>query len=449
MRWLDVLELWFDFSCPYAYLASRRAKQLAVEIDWRPMLLGGVFRGIGAGDGPMATISPQKQAHNLHDMHRWADLFGEPFRLPPAHPMRTVLALRTLLALPRALWPGAIEAIFAAYWQRGEDVSKPEVIARALGAAGMPADAIAAAAARTEDAAIKDELRQRTDEAISLGIFGAPAWIRRDQGEPLLIWGQDRMPWVEAMINGWKLSGPPPGGPRPLAAQAPAVPGKTLDVYFDVSSPFAYLGLTQLPALAALGARPRLVPILLGALFRDIHQADVPWFAMPPPKQRYVGLEMQRWASWWGERFELPRKFPQRTIAAQRLCVIATAHGWETGLQMATALARAMWAEQRDLEDTETLRSIVASLRLPSGRREGFPDGTPEQWPEPQVDQRAEWIDRTQDPAIKAELAANTAAARDAGVFGVPTFVVDGKHLFWGQDRLELVARALAGWNPP
>ncbi|HMG54433.1 MAG TPA: DsbA family protein, partial [Kofleriaceae bacterium] len=73
-----MLELWFDFSCPYAYLASRRARHLGVEVDWRPMLLGGVFRGIGAGDGPMATISPQKLAHNVHDMHRWADIFGEP-----------------------------------------------------------------------------------------------------------------------------------------------------------------------------------------------------------------------------------------------------------------------------------------------------------------------------------------------------------------------------------
>jgi carboxymethylenebutenolidase len=92
---------------------------------------------------------------------------------------------------------------------------------------------------------------------------------------------------------------------------------------------------------------------------------------------------------------------------------------------MATALARGMWAEQRDLEDTETLRSIVTAA--------GMPD---------------DWIARTQDPAIKALLADNTARAREAGVFGVPTYVVDGKHLFWGQDRLDLVARALAGWTP-
>src|SRR5512139_3992707 len=77
-----VLELWFDFSCPYAYLASQRVAALGVPVDWRPMLLGGVFRGIGAGDGPMATLSVAKATHNLHDMHRWAELFDVPFQMP-------------------------------------------------------------------------------------------------------------------------------------------------------------------------------------------------------------------------------------------------------------------------------------------------------------------------------------------------------------------------------
>ena len=244
--------------------------------------------------------------------------------------------------------------------------------------------------------------------------------------------------WVEAMLAGWQLAGPPPGGPRPFSPREPAIAGKTVDVYFDVASPFAYLGLTQLPALAAIGVTPRLVPIALGALFRDIQQVSVPWFAMPPPKRRYIGLDLQRWASWWGQPFEVARKFPQRTLTAQRLCLIAAQEGFETGARVAIALGRGLWAEQRDLEDDETLRGILRSAGLPEGRPEGRPEG----W----IDQ---WLARTQDPAVKAQLAANTAAAREAGVFGVPTFIVDGKHLFWGQDRLDLVAKALAGWIPP
>ena len=66
------------------------------------MLLGGVFRGIGAGDGPMPTLSPVRAAYNLRDMQRWAERFGTPLTVPAAHPMRTVLALRVLLGLPEA-----------------------------------------------------------------------------------------------------------------------------------------------------------------------------------------------------------------------------------------------------------------------------------------------------------------------------------------------------------
>lgn len=408
------------------------------------MLLGGVFRGIGAGDGPMATLSPPKARHNAADMHRWAEVIGVPFRLPDAHPMRTVRALRVLLGLPRREWPGAIHALYAAYWQRAEEFTQDTTIRGALASAGIDPDAIDAAFASADSDAIKAELRARTDEAIALGIFGAPAWIVRREGDgslrdpqqrhssvreglpPLLLWGQDRIEWLEAVLAGWDPEvDPPPGGARTVTA-SPAAAGATLDVYFDVSSPFSYLALTQLPALArASGITPRLVPILLGALFKDLHQANVPWFAMPQAKQRYIGTEMTRWARWWGAPFVFPHKFPQRTVNAQRLAILAADQSFDEGVALAIALGRAMWAEQHDLEDTATLGQILD-----------------------ETGHTRAWMDGITEPAIKARLAENTANARAAGVFGVPTFIVNGRHLFWGQDRLDLVARALAGWTP-
>jgi 2-hydroxychromene-2-carboxylate isomerase len=428
-----VLELWFDFSCPYAYLASRRAPHVAraagVELVYRPMLLGGVFRGIGAGDGPMATLGPAKAAHNFHDMHRWAEIFGAPFQLPAAHPMRTVRALRILLGLPHSRWPAAIDAIYAAYWQRAEDITQDATIVTALRGAGVPDADITQALDRADTPAIKDELRARTDEAIALGVFGAPAWVvRRDGKEPLLLWGQDRIAWVDAVLAGWDPdAGPPPGGPHPFGAGMQGFRSpSTLDVYCDVSSPFSYLGLTQLPALAELtGVTPRLQPILLGALFRDIGQVNVPMLAMPPPKLRYTAREMARWARWWGVPFEQPTKFPQRTVTAQRLIILACERDAATAIRLATTLGRAMWAEQRDLEDDDTLRGLVTDAGLPR-----------------------EWVERTREPEVKAALADSTARAKAAGVFGVPTWIVDETYLFWGQDRLELVMRALGGWRP-
>jgi 2-hydroxychromene-2-carboxylate isomerase len=414
---MSTIEIWFDFSCPYAYLASRRAPGLArafgARLEWKPMLLGGVFRGIGSGDGPMATLGPAKAAHNFADMHRWAEIFGVPFRMPAAHPMRTVRALRILLALPHSRWPSAIDALYAAYWQRAEDITRDDVIAAALRGAGTSEDDITAALAGADDR--KDELRQRTDEAIGKGVFGAPAWIVNDR----LIWGQDRIPWVEAELAG-RAGEAHPVGEGVQGFRSP----RTLDVYFDVASPFAYLALTQLPRLAEVtGVVPNVVPILLGALFRDIGQKDVPLFQMPAPKRDYTLREMVAWAQWWGVPFGMPTKFPQRTIAAQRLVLLAD--DYATRVRLATALGRAMWAERRDLEDADVLRDVLAACDLPR-----------------------EWLERTQEPAVKAKLAENTAAAKAAGVFGVPTFVVDKRHLFWGQDRLDFVLRALGGWDP-
>ena len=437
-----MLELWFDFSCPYAYLASQKAPGLAraaqVELAWKPMLLGGVFRGIGAGDGPMPTLAPVKAAHNVRDQQRWAALFGVPFQVPAAHPMRTVRALRVLLGLEHSRWSQAIPALFAAYWQRAEDLAQDTVIAGALQGAGIAESEVTAALAAADSDAIKAELRRRTDEAIGLGIFGAPAWIVRDPARttPLLIWGQDRLAWVEAALAGWDPDAAqpaqPPGGPRPFGTdvQAFASPHE-LDVYFDVASPFAYYALTQLPALARVtGTTPRLRPILLGGLFREIGQVDVPLLAMNDAKRRYTFAELGRWSRWWGQPFEMPRKFPQRTIAAQRLCVLATERGFADAARLALALARAMWAEQRDLEAPATLREVLAETGLP-----------------------VEWVERTAEPEVKAALVRETASAAARGVFGVPTFVIttgttSPPQLVWGQDRLELVMRFLAGWEP-
>ncbi len=412
------------------------------------MLLGGVFRGIGAGDGPMATLGPAKAAHNIADMKRWADRWNVPFAMPAAHPMRTVRALRVLCSLPHSRWAGAIAEIYAAYWQRTADITRDDVIATALAGAAIPEAEIRDALARADSDEIKDELRRRTDEAIALGIFGAPAWVIRREGKgPVLIWGQDREPWVAAALAGVELDGPANGGPalRPVAARGPISPTltptpRTLDAYFDVASPYAYLGLTQLPALVAeTGARLRLRPILLGGLFRDIGQVDVPLFTMTQAKRAYFELDVARWARWWGARLDWPRKFPQRTITAQRLCIVAGEAGTDVALALATALGRAMWSEQRDLEDLATLRAITVAAGCP-----------------------AEWVDRTSEPAIKAALIAETGAAQAAGAFGVPSWVVyptappfvgaagrgqaatvDNGELLWGQDRLDLVADAL------
>jgi 2-hydroxychromene-2-carboxylate isomerase len=422
---MDV-DFYFDFSCPYAYLGSEEIEALCGRIGatlrWRPMLLGGVFRSIGAGEGPMATLPPAKALHVQRDARRWAERRGIPLTFPAAHPMRTVRALRVLLGLPERDWAAAIHALYRAYWRDNLDVTQDAVIAAALRGAGLdPTAAIAGA----DSPAVRDDLRARTDEAVARGVFGAPAIFANG----LLLWGQDRLHWLEAIASGWNPDvGAPSGIAPPMDAAANAPPAsepRTVDFWFDFSSPFAYLGATQIEEVCRrAGATLRWRPLLLGALFKQIGTPDVPLFAMPDSKRRYVAGELGRWANWWGVPFRFTTRFPMKTVTALRMVIAAG----DAGPALTRRLFRALWVEDANLDDDATLRRLAAEAGV-----------------DPAV------VDRTREPAIKQALVDLTAEARDTGVFGVPTCVVrdpGGPLVFWGQDRLDLVAAALRGWRP-
>ncbi|HEY8090022.1 MAG TPA: 2-hydroxychromene-2-carboxylate isomerase [Polyangiaceae bacterium] len=193
---MRTLDFWFDYSCPYAYLAATQvealAKRTGARLVWRPMLLGGVFAANGTPQKLFATLSPAKAAHNARDLDRWAELWGVPLTMPPAHPLRTVEALRATLAV--GVDPRVVHGFYRAYWVEGRGPSEEATMRNVLGAAGHDADQVLEGIARPE---AKEELRRRTDEAIGLGIFGAPAFVVDGR----MYWGQDRMHFVERDLS--------------------------------------------------------------------------------------------------------------------------------------------------------------------------------------------------------------------------------------------------------
>jgi 2-hydroxychromene-2-carboxylate isomerase len=409
------VELYYDYSCPYAYLASTQIEALCArtgaELRWRPMLLGGVFRALGAPDTPVMA-APKARLNNL-DMRRWADWFGVPFVMPPTHPNRTVLALRATLAAEAA---GAdvgrvARALFHAYWGLGRDLSDPEVVRAALDALGLDG---AALLARADEPSSKDALRTRTDEAVARDVFGAPTFFVTVDGNTETFWGQDRLLFVEKALG---------GTPPAPAADQPPVPGRAVSFFFDFSSPFAYLAASQIESVARrAGASVRWKPFLLGALFKAIGTPDVPLFAMPAPKQAMAPLDMRRWAEHVGVPFRFPSRFPMNTVKALRLVLQLDDVARPP---LVHALFRAYWADDRDINDDAELASIATSV--------GF-DG-------------AALVAGTRQDTVKALLKEATAEAQRAGLCGAPSFLV-GDLLFWGQDRLPFVQRALEGWHP-
>ncbi|MSQ03598.1 MAG: 2-hydroxychromene-2-carboxylate isomerase [Myxococcales bacterium] len=186
---------------------------------------------------------------------------------------------------------------------------------------------------------------------------------------------------------------------------------RQLEFFFDFASPFAYLAATQVVALSRrTGVQLVLRPLLLGGLFRAVGQVDVPIAAMSEVKRKYTLRDLGRWARWWGVPLVWPAAFPLRTVLPLRVFLQEP-----TPARMLT-LFRAAWAQGEDIGRAGVLAGLgVSATEL----------ATAEQ-------QRA--------PLIEA-----TAYAVAAGVFGVPSFVVDGGEVIWGQDRLDMVERACRG----
>jgi 2-hydroxychromene-2-carboxylate isomerase len=315
-----LIDYHFDFSCPYAYLGSLRIEALAAAhgstLRWRPFLLGGVFRSLGYEADTVAA----KARHNLADMHRWADHFGATLRMPAAHPMRTVRALRTLIALDERHWSLFIAAVYRRYWVEGADITTSAAMDEVL--AELPLDSAERqrAAGANDDPSIKADLHRRTDEALALGVFGAPTTVVRIGDDSFTFWGQDRLELVAEVLAGWR-----PGVNRQPSPPSKGSPSdRILEFWYDFSSPFAYLGSTQVEALAErTGARLVWRPMLLGGLFKSIGQVIAPILSMSSAKQAYVNKELGYWSSYWGVPFRWNRRFPVNTVTAARLALLA------------------------------------------------------------------------------------------------------------------------------
>lgn len=404
------LDFWFDYTCPYAYLGSTQARALAarmnVPLTYRPLLLGGIFRENGTPQKLFATLSPAKAAHNMADMQRWAERFGVSLTMPPNHPIRSVEALRATLVTEND--PHVIDAFYRAYWVDNADISSREVVAQVVASCGHDAERVLA---ELDSPAIKVDLRARTNEAVSLGIFGVPAWV---VDGAFLYWGQDRIHFVEGLPRADAAA----QVPTPTTPITPLTPTsiEPIDVYWDFSSPFAYLG-----AERVAGMNVRWHPILLGGLFRTIGAPDVPISTFSEAKRRYILEDLKRWAAYFGVPYRFPSRFPVMSLRAMRVYLALP----ETRRDAyRAAVFRACWAEDRDITDDEVLASCIDDETVA----------------------RAAFAKASSDE-VKAELRRSTEQAAGRGVFGVPTFVAKGPRgdqLYWGQDRLELALSSLS-----
>ena len=184
------IEIWFEFASTYSYLTVCRAPRMieaaGVDYVWRPFLLGPIFRDRGMETSPF-VIDPLRGAYMWRDMERRAARFGLPFQRPGIFPANGLNAARLMTAATEEPWCGDFAAaVFAAQFARGEDISDIDVLRQALSSSGADPDYWVDVAAKEET---KARLRETTEHAGKLGIFGAPSFVVGGE----MFWGDDRL----------------------------------------------------------------------------------------------------------------------------------------------------------------------------------------------------------------------------------------------------------------
>ena len=194
---------------------------------------------------------------------------------------------------------------------------------------------------------------------------------------------------------------------------------KEILYFMSPSSPYCYMGGPRLAALAArAGARVSIKPIDASVSFPAT--GGLPVAKRHPSRLAYRLVELARWRDHWGLAMNIePKFFPVEAQLASRM-IIAQEQAGEAALELSNAILRTVWEGEGNIANGDTLAAIAHDCGL---------DG-------------AALLERAASEQAESILVGNTEAAIAAGVFGVPWLVFDGTP-YWGQDRLDFLARAL------
>jgi carboxymethylenebutenolidase len=197
---------------------------------------------------------------------------------------------------------------------------------------------------------------------------------------------------------------------------------KYVDYYVSLNSPWTYLGSKRFETMAKKhGADVTIWPVDFGSVFAVSGGLPLPKRA--PQRQAYRMMELRRWRDHLGVKLTLEPKFFPANEVPTAMCVIALREQGRMAdaVKLAHAVLNALWTEEKNTGDPATLRGIIAGCGLD-------PDAV---------------IKASEAPALADKREAYTKHAIAQGVFGAPSFVIDGE-IFWGQDRLDFVDQKLA-----
>lgn len=192
------VEFYFDLGSPYSYLAYyhllQMAEQQEIQIVYKPILLGRVFKATG-NRSPIEI--PVKGVYSILDIQRWAEYYQIPMQMNPHFPMNTLTLMRILTGvqlLHLEKFEQVLKLLFDAMFGTPQNLNEPTVLAEVLKPSGFSVEDIMS---MVQSEVVKQKLITETEQAIQRGIFGAPTFFVGDE----MYWGQDRLHFVEQALN--------------------------------------------------------------------------------------------------------------------------------------------------------------------------------------------------------------------------------------------------------
>src|SRR4051812_3245552 len=195
----------------------------------------------------------------------------------------------------------------------------------------------------------------------------------------------------------------------------------TIDYYISLNSPWTYLGSAPFAEIAKRhGASVNVKPAKFGPIFEQTGGLPLP--KRSPQRQAYRLMDLKRWREVRERPLTLePKHFPSNDAVATRLVIAAKLQG-EDAHKLSLELGRALWEREENLADAAAIAAAAERAGLDAAAlRAAGPS----------------------DAELDALLEQYTQEAVQAGVFGAPSYVLPSGEIFWGQDRLELLDRAL------
>ncbi|RDD39657.1 2-hydroxychromene-2-carboxylate isomerase [Trichoplax sp. H2] len=410
------VEFYYDIACPFSYLAVSAFRSIPrenpIKIQWMPIYLDSIKDRAGVGSPIVKGDCSAKKVWMERDLKMMCERYNVPINRSPRYEDQDGTPQKLLASIDNNGDREKLSlALFSHYWLKDCDIQDSKVLENIAKEAGLSLNV------QQQIARGEEPLKKLNEEANKLGIFRVPCFrVSRK-----IYFGPDRLYFVERELGNNQAS------ELRLRLPSSATPGHRakLTFYYDFVSPWSYIAAVAIERLVEqlkpVTVDVEWVPVSLPGLIQaNKAPVEAALDAANPAFLKATGRDMQmQIALRGGMPFKFNSKFPYISTTTLRAILVNDA------ADLRRKIFQELWTADRDLSDDKVVAEVIEEAGYDA----------------------KDILSKAEEDNIKDQFAQNMSRALKAGAFGVPAFQVNDGTLIFGQDRLNIVADMLCGWN--